>query len=130
MRETQESSVSESGQRLLTYRIVASIVILVTGAWCAWQQSRLLQGLEIVENMIVGGRSAAPRLMQTALDNEFWLIPLVAFCALVSLAFIWLAGRRIPKVVYAAVAGVAPALLTGLFFEIAFNTAVHEVATR
>jgi hypothetical protein len=121
---------SEYGRILLACQIAGTLTVLLAGASCARQYHLLLNSFEIFENMVEGGLEAMPLLTKTALRYQSFFGAGASLGLLISLAFVWLAGKRIPRVIYATAFGAAFALLAGEFFQISHSGPLLQVMTR
>ncbi len=111
-------------------RIVATVLLLLTGAWAAKQCAGVPQFIEIFEDMVTGGLRGVPSLTRLVSAHYMEALGLVCFAALVAVFYIWLAARSLSRVILVTVVGVVLCLLVGLIVQMAMGQPLQTIITK
>ena len=111
-------------------RIVATVLLLLTGAWAAKQCADVPQFIEIFENMVTGGLRGVPSLTRLVSAHYMEALGLVCIAALGPIFYIWVATRSLSRVILVTGVGVVLCLLVGFIVQMAMVQPLQMILTN
>jgi hypothetical protein len=124
---------SEYRRSLLAMRVAATVLLLLSAAWC-WMKYGALQPLvpilERMTPMAIAGKDYTDNITDLALENGDVLLVIVALTQLAALGIVWFYRRSISQVFYSALGGVSCCIVVGGIFDFAILQILTVIITK
>ena len=111
-------------------RVAVTVFILLAATWCWFQHDSIDHSVQIFENMVENGIDSMPALTKFVIRNGDTIAGAGAMMGLGCLAWAWLFGRSISRVIYAGTAGVVAYLIAGSVIYYALQQPLITIITK